>query len=153
MRHVAEPPDKATVVQIGVTPSKNVTVPVGVATPGETGATVAVKVTDWPKTDGLAFEVTLVVESNFWTVSPVCVPLSSMIEATFVPAVPFEVKSEPAVTPLAIACVPGTTVPNAPPLRVVTRPSNTGTGLISVPLELNLTSPESVDVPPTKIGS
>jgi hypothetical protein len=34
---------------------------VRVPEPGETGLTVAVKVTDWPKTDGLAEEVTVVV--------------------------------------------------------------------------------------------
>jgi hypothetical protein len=39
-------------------PSRNVTVPVGVPVPG--GVTVAVKVTDWPKTDGLADDVSVV---------------------------------------------------------------------------------------------
>jgi hypothetical protein len=39
-----------------VAPSLKVTVPVAAA-----GATVAVKVTDWPKTDGLTEEVTVVV--------------------------------------------------------------------------------------------
>ena len=38
-----------------------VTVPVGVPAPGETAATVAVKVTDWPKTLGLVEEVSVVV--------------------------------------------------------------------------------------------
>ena len=42
-------------------PSLNVTVPVAVPLPGETAATVAVKVTDWPKTDGLAELVNAVV--------------------------------------------------------------------------------------------
>jgi len=36
-----------------VAPSLNVTVPVGVPAPGATAATVAVKVNDWPRTDGL----------------------------------------------------------------------------------------------------
>src|ERR1700687_5638017 len=40
-------------------PSWNVTVPVGV---GPTPVTAAVKVTDWPKTDGLADDVSVVVE-------------------------------------------------------------------------------------------
>jgi hypothetical protein len=40
-----------------VLPSKNVTLPVAVPAPGETGATVAVSVTDWPKFEGL--DVTL----------------------------------------------------------------------------------------------
>ena len=41
-----------------VVPSMNVTVPVGVPLPGELAVTVAVKVTDWPKTDGLPEDVT-----------------------------------------------------------------------------------------------
>jgi hypothetical protein len=36
-----------------VLPSLKVTVPVGVPAPGATAATVAVNVTDWPKTDGV----------------------------------------------------------------------------------------------------
>ena len=37
------------------------TVPVGVPLPGAVGLTVAVKVTDWPKTEGFADETTVVV--------------------------------------------------------------------------------------------
>ena len=44
-----------------VAPSKNSTFPPGVPPPGETTFTVAVTVTLWPKTDGLADEVTAVV--------------------------------------------------------------------------------------------
>ena len=44
-----------------VEPSLNVTVPVGVPAPGDTADTWAVKVTDWPKTEGLADDVTDVV--------------------------------------------------------------------------------------------
>jgi hypothetical protein len=47
------------------TPSKNVTVPVGVPEPGATALTVAVKVTDWPNTEGFTDEVT-VVELDAW---------------------------------------------------------------------------------------
>ena len=36
-----------------VVPSLNVTVPEGMPEPGDTAATAAVKVTDWPKTEGL----------------------------------------------------------------------------------------------------
>ena len=49
---VAEPADSVTVPR-EVTPSKNSTDPVAVPTPGETGATVAVNVTDCPKTEGV----------------------------------------------------------------------------------------------------
>jgi len=41
-------------------PSRNVTVPVGVPTPGATALTVAVKVTAWPDADGFTDEVTVV---------------------------------------------------------------------------------------------
>src|SRR5215831_9786716 len=49
-------------------PSLNVTVPVGVPAPGATALTVAVNVTVWPNTDGLADEVTVVVEPSWLTV-------------------------------------------------------------------------------------
>ena len=42
-------------------PSLKVTVPVGVPLPGAEALTVAVKVTDWPETEGLAEEATVVV--------------------------------------------------------------------------------------------
>jgi hypothetical protein len=41
-------------------PSRKVTVPVGVPTPGETALTVAVNVTAWPDADGFTDEVTVV---------------------------------------------------------------------------------------------
>jgi hypothetical protein len=40
-----------------VVPSRKVTVPVGVPVAGATGATVAVKVTDWPSEDGFKDDV------------------------------------------------------------------------------------------------
>jgi len=49
---------------IAVTPSRKETVPVGVPEPGAADATVAVNVTLWPNTDGLAEEISAtVVES------------------------------------------------------------------------------------------
>ena len=51
-----------------VEPSMKVTVPVGVPLPGAVAVTVAVKVTDWPKTDGLAEEVTTVLVPSWLTV-------------------------------------------------------------------------------------
>ena len=41
--------------------SKKTTLPVGVEFPGGTGLKVAVKVTGWPKTEGLTDELTAVV--------------------------------------------------------------------------------------------
>src|ERR1043166_1915487 len=52
---VAEPPLRLLVAR-EVAPSLKVTVPVGVPPAGETALTVAVIVTDWPKTDGWAEE-------------------------------------------------------------------------------------------------
>ncbi len=51
-----------------VTPSLNVTVPVAVPLPGETAATVAVNVTDWPDTEGFAEDVSVVVVLAWFTV-------------------------------------------------------------------------------------
>src|SRR6266498_138064 len=71
---VALPPDKVTVPKL--LPSiLNCTVPVGVPEPGATGVTVAVKVIDWPKQDGLAEEVTAVVVFALFTV---CVKLGEV---------------------------------------------------------------------------
>ena len=52
----------------GVPSIVNVTVPLVVPAPGATAATVAVNVTDWPNTEGLAEEVTTVVVSALLTV-------------------------------------------------------------------------------------
>src|ERR1043166_7754668 len=54
---VAEPPLRLLVAR-EVAPSLKVTVPVGVPAPGETALTVAVKVTDWPNTEGFCDEAT-----------------------------------------------------------------------------------------------
>jgi hypothetical protein len=51
--------DKAPVPSVTV-PSRNVTVPLGLPAPGGVTVTVAVNVTDCPKTDGLVPEATVV---------------------------------------------------------------------------------------------
>ena len=67
--NVAWPEPLSAEVPRVVVPSLNVTVPVGVP-PLE--VTVAVNVTDWLKTDGLADELTVVVVVNvLWTVCTV----------------------------------------------------------------------------------
>src|ERR1043166_7270943 len=48
------------VVARAIAPSLKTTLPVGVPPAGDSGPTVAVKVTDWPKTEGLGKEVTVV---------------------------------------------------------------------------------------------
>ena len=48
-------------------PSLNVTEPVGVPVPGAETLTVAVKVTDCPKTDGFALDTTAVVVASRFT--------------------------------------------------------------------------------------
>ena len=57
--NVAIPPLRVP-VPIGLPPSRKVTAPIGVPAPGAIAETVAVKVTDWPNTDGFADEVTVV---------------------------------------------------------------------------------------------
>ena len=49
-------------------PSLNVTVPVGVPTPGDTALTVAVNTTDCPNTEGLADEASAVALLALFTV-------------------------------------------------------------------------------------
>ena len=56
---VALPPDSVLLPML-MPPSRNVTVPVAVPAAGETALTVAVKVTDWPNTDGFTEELTVV---------------------------------------------------------------------------------------------
>jgi hypothetical protein len=53
---------------MGVPPSRNWTVPVGVPAPGATAVTAAVKVTNSPSTDGLISEATVVVVLAWFTV-------------------------------------------------------------------------------------
>jgi hypothetical protein len=53
---------------ITVAPSRKLTIPAGVPAPGLTTATVAVKVTDCPKTDELMDDVRLVVVPALLTV-------------------------------------------------------------------------------------
>ena len=66
MENVAIPPLNVPVARV-VTPSVNVTVPVGVPEPGATAVTLAVKVTDCPKTEGLALDVSVVVVPALFT--------------------------------------------------------------------------------------
>jgi len=74
-------------------PSKNVTVPVAAAVPALT--TVAVKVTAWPKPEGLTLEVTVVVVEFWFEVPPmICVssgelgmsPMTSTLPKSGAPA-------------------------------------------------------------------
>ena len=55
-------PELSALVASAVAPSLKMMVPVGVPAPGAVAVTVAVKITDWLKTDGLADEVSTVVE-------------------------------------------------------------------------------------------
>src|SRR4051794_33933541 len=56
---VTEPPDSVPVPTV-VPPSRKVTEPVAVPAPGAVALTLAVRVTVWPKTDGLADELIVV---------------------------------------------------------------------------------------------
>ena len=65
---VALPPESVTALPKFTPLVLNCTVPVGVPAPGATAVTVAVNVTAWPNTEGLAEEVTAVVVSALLTV-------------------------------------------------------------------------------------
>jgi hypothetical protein len=65
---VATPEPSRVPVPSMAAPSLNVTVPVGVPEPGAEAVTVAVNVTDWPLTDGLAEEATAVPVPALFTV-------------------------------------------------------------------------------------
>ena len=74
---VCEPTARVLTVIVGVemetvprlvAPSKNVTVPLGVPAPGGITETIAVKVTDWPSTDGFTEELTVVLVDALFTV-------------------------------------------------------------------------------------
>jgi len=78
--NVAVPPDRVPVPNVKV-PSRNVTVPVGEAT-AVMPATVAVKVTLCPKTDGLTDEVIVVVVVAFATVRGSQAPTARLLLAS-----------------------------------------------------------------------
>ncbi len=65
--NVATPPASVP-APMRVAPLKNEAAPVAVPAPGATAAMVAVNVTDWPKTEGLADDVTVVVVAAWLTV-------------------------------------------------------------------------------------
>jgi hypothetical protein len=75
--NVALPEVKVAVPSVAA-PSRNVTVPVGVPAPGETALTVAVKVTDWPNTDGFTDELTAV---ELLALLTVCVMAAEVLPA------------------------------------------------------------------------
>ena len=58
---MAVPPLRLTGLPKAEPSMENCTVPVGVPAPGATALTVAVKLTDWPKTEGLTEAATIVV--------------------------------------------------------------------------------------------
>lgn len=101
-----EPTEKEEVVNVAwplasdsvpstVGPSLNVTVPVGVPLP-EDGLTVAVSVTDWPKTDGLAEEATEVAVVG----CPMPVPLKETDAARMLK--PFAMLTVPCLEPIPV---------------------------------------------------
>src|SRR5438093_7705715 len=81
--HVATPAASACAPQpvIELAPSLKFTVPLGVPAPGAVAFTVAVNVTDWPNTDGLADELRLVDVLAWFTV---CVSTALVLVVKFV---------------------------------------------------------------------
>src|SRR5262245_41246724 len=89
---VPMPPVSVAVPRL-VAPPRRVAVPDGVPAPGATALTVAVNVTDWPNTDGLTDDVTMVVELAWLTL---CVSVGDVLPAKLV---------SPPYTPV-IECAP-----------------------------------------------
>jgi hypothetical protein len=120
---VATPPLRVP-VPIELAPSRKVTVPVGVPAPGATGETVAVNLTDCPKTEGFTDEATVVEVGAGLTAwlrvpeLPLKPPSVFVYTALMVCGEPLTVRV--AVAPLvAVTAVPdpdsGTTPPNGAP--------------------------------------
>ena len=76
----ALPPTSATVARV-VAPSWNVMVPVGVPEAGGTGVTVALRLTDCPKVDGLGEEFRLVVVAAGAGAFTACVTVGEVLTA------------------------------------------------------------------------
>src|SRR5579863_3608931 len=92
-------------------PSRNVTVPVGVPVPGATAETVAVKVTDWPKTEGFTDDVTVVdvLALTIVRFAVAVLPIPAMVSLTVTLLL-----AAPTVTP----CTSAETVHEAPGARL-----------------------------------
>ena len=78
MLKVAWPEPSSAAVPSVVEPSLKVTLPVGIPAPGAVAVTVAVKVIDWPETEGLADEATELVVADWLTV---CVSVEEVLVA------------------------------------------------------------------------
>ena len=110
---LAVPPESGA-VRVGPPEMTKVTVPVGVPEPGGTGATVAVKVTDCPNTEGSGDEVTVVVVGTRLG-STVCV--SVPLEALKL-ALPLYVAVMACVPTLRLLVVTVAVPPESVPVRV-----------------------------------
>ena len=114
---VAEPEDSVIAEPMALPLSKNWTDPVAVPAPGETGATVAVKVTDCPKTEGFTEDVNVVVVGAA-TMVATCTALPLLI--AFVVTTAVRLPSDGWVLKFTVnwVAVALPTVPTAPLLNV-----------------------------------
>ena len=127
--NVAMPPTPTVPVPRLVAPSKNVTVPDGLPAPGAIAATVAVKVTDCPNTDGFGAEVRLVV-----------VPVLLTTWVGSVPLLPLKLPSPPYTA--ETVCEP---IDNDDVLNVATPPLDATA--VGVPSIVKVTIPVGVPTP------
>src|SRR5579864_2156589 len=147
--NVATPP-LSVPVPAGLPPSRNVTVPVGVPAPGDTGETVAVKVTDCPNTDGFADDVTAVAVSAL-TIVIFALPVFP------VPAVVSETATLLFAAPICVPCTFTETVQLAPGARFApnsdTDPEPALPVAVPVQVEFSPLGEATTNVPGAELGS
>src|SRR5712691_5230836 len=145
--HVATPAASACAPQpvIELAPSLKFTLPVGVPAPGAVAVTVAVKVTDWPNTDGLAEDVSAVLVLALLTtcdtaelvlvmklVSP---PYTAVVLC--VPTLRADVAH--VATPAASACAPQPVIELAPSLKFTLPVGVPAPGAVAVTVAVKVT--------------
>src|SRR5438094_7366202 len=142
---VALPAARATAEQIVVAPSLNSTLPLGEPAPGAVTFTVAVNVTLWPNTDGLADELRLVdVLALFTTCDTAELVLVMKFVSPPYTAVMLCVPTLRAdvahvATPAASACAPQPVTELAPSLKFTLPVGVPAPGAVAVTVAVNVT--------------
>src|SRR5438067_8227813 len=151
--HVVVPAASACRLQpvMELAPSLKLTVPVGVPTPGATAATVAVNVTLWPNTDGLADDVSVVVVLDWFTT---CVSTALVLVVKFVSPLytavmlwlpTFKVDVAHVADAAASACAPQPVIELAPSLKLIVPLGVPAPGAVAFTVAVNVTDWPNTD--------